>query len=283
VARGGTGLVIVLYQASVVLFLVLSFFWLRRVMTRGDRDRIAPSRALLGDSLSYGLRGHVGSVLTQFSYRFDTVLVLRWLGLAAQGYYSISVLLAEKLSHITASVQFVLFPRIAASSREEADRLTPMVCRHTLLWVTAAGLVLYLIGRFLLVLFYSKAYLPALDAFRVLLPGIVTLSISNVLSSDFSGRNRRGLMTLAMAFGFALNLVLNFLWIRRMGIVGAALASTLSYSAQSLLMALLFWRLTGISPLRLIVPERQDFEAYRALLTRLHDRLRGERPPADRA
>jgi O-antigen/teichoic acid export membrane protein len=277
VARGGTGLVIVCYQASLLLFLGLAVLQLRRHVTRDERRGIAPSRALFRDCLGFGLRGHLGTVLNLFSHRFSMIFVLRWLGAAAQGHFWIAIVLAEKLGHIAASVQFVLFPRIAAASREEADRLTPVVCRLTLLTVVLAGIALYALARVLLVLFYSEAYLPALPAFRVLVPGIVVLTISNVLASDFSGRNRRGLLTCAMAFGYAINLALCLVWIRRLGVTGAALAATVSYAAQSALMAVLFWRITGIPPHRLIVPERGDLELARGLWARGRARLRRRR------
>lgn len=277
VAHGGTGLVIGLYIVSQLLFLALALGWLRRTLTPEDRQRLAPSRQLWRDSLSYGLRGHAGTVLNMFSHRFSMLLILRWLGAAAQGYFWIAIVLAEKLGHISGSVQTVLLPRIAASSREQADRITPVVCRMTFVTVVIAAVGLFLLGRALLVLFYSEAYLPALAPFRWLVPGIAALTISNVLSSDFSGRNRRGLMTLAMAFGYAINLGLCILWIRGQGITGAARAATLSYVAQSLLMMILFWRLTGISPHRLIVPERQDFEIGRAVLARALRRREGAR------
>ena len=268
VAHGGTRLVIALYLVSQVLFLALAFFWMRRTLNAADRQQLKPSRALFRESLLYGLRGHPGMVLNMFGNRFSMIFILRWLGAAAQGYYWIAIVLAEKLSHIATSVQTVLLPRIAASSREQADRLTPVVCRLTFLTVLVAATALFLLGRFFLVLFYSEAYLPALAAFRLLVPGIAALTISNVLSSDFSGRNRRGLLTLAMAFGYSINLTLCILLIRRQGIAGAALAATVSYVAQSALMMILFWRITGIPPLKLIVPERQDLELGRALLAR---------------
>jgi O-antigen/teichoic acid export membrane protein len=281
VARAGTGHVIVAYQLSLAVFLIPALIWLRRQLTAEDIGRMRPSAALFRSSLAYGLKGHLGTILTHFTYRFDMVLVLRWLGAGAQGYYSIAVLLAEKLTHITASVQFVLFPRISAASREEADRITPLVCRSTLLWVAAAGVVMFLAGSFLIRLFYTAAYLPALGAYKVLLPGIVALTLSNVLTSDFSGRNRRVLPTIAMAFGFGLNLLLNFIWIPRLGIMGAAWASTVAYTSQSLIMAIFFWRITGILPLKLIIPGREDVELYRQALGRLRERLlsgrRGER------
>jgi hypothetical protein len=39
-------------------------------------------------------------------------------------------------------------------------------------------------------------------------------------------------------------------------------------------MMVLFWRITGISPHKLIVPERQDLEVGRALLARALARVR---------
>lgn len=269
VANLGTRWAIVAYQLSLAAFLVPAWLWLRRALTAEDRGALRVSGSLVREGLAYGLKGHLGSILQQFSYRFDMVLVLRWLGTAAQGYYSIAVLLAEKLSHITASVQLVLFPRIASVSREEADRITPQACRVTGAIMLAAAAALFAAGKLLIRLFYGQAYDPALPAFYALLPGVVGLTLSNILWSDLSGRNRRVEVTVAMTIGFALNLGLNFLWIRPHGIAGAAWASTVSYTVQSSIMAVFFWRLTGTAPHRLVVPERGDLDLYLALWRRV--------------
>lgn len=270
----GTRWAIVAYQLSLVAFLVPAWIWLRRALTSEDRAALRASGPLFREGMAYGLKGHLGSILQQFSYRFDTVLVLRWLGTAAQGYYSIAVLLAEKLSHITASVQLVLFPRIASVSREEADWITPQACRVTGAIMVVAAALLGAVGRLLVRLFYGAEYDPALPAFYALLPGVVGLTVSNILWSDLSGRNRRVEVTAAMSAGFALNLVLNVFWIRSHGIAGAAWASTVSYTVQSAIMSLFFWRITGTPPHRLVVPERTDLALYRALWGRLTRRAR---------
>jgi O-antigen/teichoic acid export membrane protein len=274
VAHRGTDWVLWGYAVSLAVFLLPASLWLRRQLSREDRDRMHLDAGLFRACAGYGLKGHLGVILTNFTYRFDTILVVRWLGAAAQGYYSIAVLLAEKLSMITASVQFVLFPRISASKEEEANRITPLVCRQTLLWVAAAGILLFLLGRFLIVLFYGARFLSALAAYQVLLPGIVALTASSLLSSDLSGRNRWVLPTVAMSIAFAVNLLLNILLIRRMGIVGAAWASTAAYFVQSIFMALFFWKVTGITPLRLLTPTAEDWRLYGRMRSRVAERLR---------
>jgi O-antigen/teichoic acid export membrane protein len=275
IGRLGTGFVIAAYMVSLAFFLVPSVFWLRRRLTPEDRQLIRLDGPLFRRSLAYGLKGHIGIILTNFTYRFDTILVMRWLGASAQGFYSIAVLLAEKLSTITASVQFVLFPRISASAEEEANRITPLVCRQTLYWVAAAGLVMLGLGRVLIRLFYGRAFLSALSAYQILLPGIVALTVSGILSVDLSGRNRRLLPTVAMSIAFGVNLLLNFLLIRRLGIAGAAWASTAAYAVQSLLMAVFFWRVSGVSPLRLLIPGPEDKALLRSLASRGVGLLRG--------
>ncbi len=260
------------------LFMVAwAVVWVWRSEIRSAKDLdLKPSWTLLRDSLHYGLRGFLGTLLTTFIYRFDTILVIRWLGGAAQGHYFLAVFLAEKLTHITASVQAVLFPHISAATSDEANRLTPRVCRHTLLWVLLTGAILFAaapLGRIV----YSRGFLPCIAPIRILLPGIAALTISKLLSADLSGRDKRFVPTLFMALSLGLNLLLNLLWTRAYGIQGAAWASTLAYVAQAGLMLVYFWRVTGVKPSRVLFPDRQDLQAYGELLERLTRRRGGTR------
>ena len=76
-----------------------------------------------------------------------------------------------------------------------------------------------------------------MGALQALLAGIVALSAGRVLSNDIAGRGRLILNAYGGLAAVATNVVLNLLWIPRYGIVGAAWASTVSYSV-SFLMAL---------------------------------------------
>lgn len=253
-------------QAALLLFAVL---WIGSRARELGETHWSWSRPLARESLHYGLRGHAGVFFTQFTYRFDQVLVTRFLGLEPLGFYSIAVLLAEKLSHIPASVQLVLFPRVSGSSVEEANRLTPRACRLTLLLVSAGALVLAALGGPLVRLLYSRDFEPALGSFHALLPGIVALSLAKPLSGDLSGRNRRLGQTLAFASAFLVNLLLDLWWIPRHGIVGAAWASTVAYAWQSAVLVLLFWHATGIGPHALLFPQRDDLSLFRKAVRRL--------------
>jgi O-antigen/teichoic acid export membrane protein len=259
--RGGVRGAVVAYMLSEISVTIIAIGVARRAA--GGRPLFeAPAPGLFRRSLVYGLQGHAGNVLIQFTYRFDMFLVLSMVGLAGQGLYSIAVILAEKLSHIPQSVQVVLFPKLSSIPTEEANRLTPRVLRSSLFLTAVAGVVLFLLSRPLLLLFYGTEYLPALRAFQVLIPGIVALSIAKILAGDFSGRDRRIYHTVGTAIGFTVNLALCLVWIPRMGIEGAAWASTIAYTLQSVVVLVFFRKLSGNGILESTIIRGDDLKLY---------------------
>ena len=278
VFEGGVMGALVAYLMSEALVVIIGIHVAARASrTAGEGGTPAPLLAkpppgLIRTSIIYGLQGHAGNILTQFTYRFDMFLVLSIVGIHAQGFYSISVLLAEKLSHIPQSVQVVLFPKLSSMTSEDANELTPRVLRSSLFLTAVAGAALYLLSRPLLVLFYTTAFLPALEAFRVLIPGIVMLSVAKILSSDFSGRDRRLYQTAATGVAFAVNIALCFMWIPPHGIVGAAWASTAAYTLQSVIMLIFFRRLSGKGVFESTIVRREDFALYGRTFRRLVSR-----------
>ena len=268
VLHGGVRGALASYALSEALVIAFVLVTVRRE-AGGGRVIARPPPGMFRKSIIYGLQGHLGGILIQFTYRFDMFLVLSMLGLKAQGFYSISVLLAEKLSHIPQSVNVVLFPEVSSLSNDEANALTPRVTRNSLFLVLVAGVVLYLISRPLLVLFYTTEFLPSLRAFQILIPGIVMLSVAKVLSSDLNGRDRRIYHTVATAIAFAVNIGLCFVWIPRYGIEGAAWASTVAYTLQSILMLTFFTRLSGCGLAETVIIRREDLVLYGRLVGKL--------------
>ncbi len=268
VLEGGPLGAVIAYAVSETLVILFAVRTIRREAD-GGRVFAKPAPGMFRTSIVYGLQGHFGGILIQFTYRFDMFLVLSMLGLRAQGLYSISVILAEKLSHIPQSINVVLFPQVSSLSTEEANALTPRVTRNSLFVVFVAGVVLYLVSRPLLLLFYGTEFLPALTAFQILIPGIVTLSVAKILSSDLSGRDRRIYHTVATAIAFTVNVSLCFAWIPRFGIAGAAWASTVAYTLQSVLMLVCFTRLSGCGLAETVLIRREDLALYGGLVRKL--------------
>lgn len=236
------------------------FFW---AMKAAGGISFKLNLAYIKRASAYGIQAHLGNVLSFLNYRIDMFLVNGFLNSAAVGFYSIGVGLVENLWLISQAASTVLFPRVAAETDEERQKeFTPLVAR-TIFWATALGaLAIFFLARWIVVLLYSETFLPAVRPLQILLPGIVTLSAGQVLANDIAGRGRVMLNNYTGLVTVATNVILNILWIPRYGISGAALASTVSYTATLVSVLFFYCRLSGNSWTKALLPQRRDWALY---------------------
>lgn len=211
-------------------------------------------RQVLRPLLELGLRGHVGNVMQTFNYRLDLLLVQGFLGQAQVGLYFTAVALAELVWYLPNAVASALLPEVAASrDRALTGRVVRMTVPATMLG--ALGLLAVAWPAFA---FLRPAYLPAVAPMAVLLVGVVALSLHKVLASDLSGRGLPQYPSFSSTVALGITLVADLLLIPRLGILGAALASTLAYTTQTVLLTVIWVRQGG--GWRELVPRRSDAE-----------------------
>jgi stage V sporulation protein B len=232
------------------------------VRATSDESETGP-RLAIGQLGRYGLRLYPASVTSFFSYRVD-IFLLGFLLVgspdevtARVGLYTLAVSLAELTFFVPDSVATVFFPRIAGSERRNADEMTPMVSRMTVL-VTLMVSVALIPAAFVAVHLILPNFTGSLPAFLVLLPGVVALAVAKVLSSYVSGIGQPLPVALAATIALATNVIANLLLIPPLGIVGASLASVISYSLNTATLVVITTRLSRRSPLELLVPSRAE-------------------------
>ena len=94
-----------------------------------------------------------------FNYRFDLFLVAAFVSTAGVGQYAVAVGLAESVWWISSAISMVLLPRLTAMDKEDADEVTPIISRNTLLIsVLAAGGLIAVAPAAIQVLFGSDFY-----------------------------------------------------------------------------------------------------------------------------
>jgi O-antigen/teichoic acid export membrane protein len=227
-----------------------------RRATRGDQDRPFTRPGLL---LGYGARVYPATVTSFFSYRID-VFLLGWLLASAAdiGLYSIAVGLAELAFFLPDSVSTVFFPRVVGAARHSANEMTPVVTRFTLL-MTTLSLIGLIPAAFIVVHLLLPEFVDSLPLFLVLLPGVVALSGAKVMSSYVSGLGLPLRVAGAATVALVVNLVANVVLIPQIGVMGAAVASLISYTIQVGVLLVMASRLAGAPMRAFIIPGREEF------------------------
>lgn len=243
---------------------------------QATRYHFMPHLPLLRASITYGIRAYLGNLMQFLSYRINVFFVAYFLGVKEVSYYTIALVMAESLWLISGSIGTVLFPRVSALGKGDANRLTSRVTRHVLFAVSCIAIGLAVFARPLIQLVFGSSYLPAVPVLLWLLPGVVVLSIPKILSHDLAGRGHPELGATSAFFAFITSLPVNWFLIPLWGLKGAAFASTIGYTTAAIVVVFAFCRLTQISWLDTVLIKPSDFRLYGQIMSQTF-RIRTER------
>ena len=231
--------------------------------------QIKDAASHLKPTLAYGVRGQVGNLATFFNYRLDVFIVSYFLDSTQLGFYAVGVAVSEALWQIPNAVGSILFPRTGRSSKEDATPFTCFILRQVL-WITSLCAVLVaLVAPLAIPLVFGQRFRPSVPVIWWILPGIISLSLAKVGCADLAGRGKNGYSSVSAFICFAATAAADWFLIPRMGINGAALASSLSYSLDAFLILLALRHETGVSWRAFFIPLRSDLQAYRLLWLRV--------------
>jgi O-antigen/teichoic acid export membrane protein len=239
------------YVAVAIIAAVATTFELQRVVRSEPADGPPVN---LGGFVSYGLRIYPASVTGYFSYRADVLVLGAMLGdTTIVGLYTFAVSLAELVFMVPDSVSTVFYPRVAGMDRQSANALAPQVSRFTLLVTGIAALGL-IPAAWLATNVVLPAYGGSLAPFFILLPGIMALSVSKVLAGYIGGLGLPLMVARASVTNLVVNLVVNVLLIPVFGILGAAMASLVSYVVHASVLTVIASRIAHRRPLEYVIP-----------------------------
>jgi O-antigen/teichoic acid export membrane protein len=223
-------------------------------------------RALWGRSARFALPAHGGTVAAYLNYRVDELIIAALLPPEQLGFYVLAVGVAERLWILPGAVATSVLPHLTSSQKRD-PRLAATLARHVMLWTGAACLLAFALADVLVRILYSSAFAPAVAPLRWLLPGIFTLSIGKVLVAELLAREKPRYTVWASGIAAVVNIVGNLILVPRMGISGAAIASSMSYSLLSLVLIWYYVQESGV-PWAALVVRWSDLSAYSVLWRR---------------
>lgn len=230
---------------------------------------------LLRESLRHSLVLHLGMVLLFLHLRVDMFMIKGMLGTAALGRYSIAVALAETMLLVTDSLAIAVLPRQMGNSLPEAATLALSGARTDALLGIVAAAAWVALGWPVISRVFGADFEPAYPPLLALLPGMVFLGMQRMCGAPVLRTGQAWRMTAVYALSLLANVGLNRLWIPAWGILGAALASSVSYGLGATLFLAWTARLAGTPLWSAIRPTRSDFLTLRQAPAKAFGRVPG--------
>ena len=228
-------------------------------------------------TLEFGAKSYLQTVAAHLHYRIDVYLIAYFLTPTDVAFYAIAVNMTNPILQIPDAIGTVIFPKLAGSSDVDAHAQTAVTCRHTLFATIMAALFYAGVGSQALTLAYGARYAPAIRPMVLMLPGIIMISLYQILTRNFTSRNRQQVNIIAAAIALGVNCTLNVILIPRFGISGAAVSTAISYTLAALLLLFVFVRESGASLRGTVVIRVADLASYPRMLMAAGSRLRGVR------
>lgn len=235
------------------------------MVCKNIRFKFSPSYRLGIDSIRYGIKIQIATILDSLRRRLDFFIISSFVGVTEVGYYSLAVALTERLWTLPANIGYIMFPEISSSSKEAGDKLTAKVARNVFFAVTILAVLLILSSRYIIQFLYGEAFLPAVVPISIMLVGGAFYSLARIIGVQILGQGKPHIFMYVTLVSLVVTVTLDFLLIKKWGMIGAALAATLGYCIITFIYLYLHIRMSKNRLRDVLFIKKEDIEIYSRL------------------
>jgi O-antigen/teichoic acid export membrane protein len=264
---------ITFYSAAVFLpFLINLFLFYRYV-------KLENTPGLLGISevkyiLTYAFIAYAANVFQFFTIKMDFFLVDHFAGRNELGIYSLAVNLTRLIYLIPLGITSVMVAYNASDDLERVIKNINKLLRMTAFIVFVVCVTVLLVADIFIPFFYGSDFARSADVFKILLAGMIPLSIVQIFTSFFAGRAKLIYNLSAMVVLFACTLLFDYLLIPRWGITGASWANVIANFITCAYLVFIYRQMTSSAFSRMFYITAADLNDLKSKMLELAKSLR---------
>jgi len=170
-------------------------------------------------------------IFVMFYFRTDTIMINLMIGDPDVGLYSAAYRITEVPALIPGLLMLAIFPVLSSlfkSSKISFGRTYALTLRYLFYLAVPIAMVLTLIARPLVMLFYDIEYIDSARAVQVLVWATAIMFMTMVQGSTFVAANKQMVSMKIGAAAVVLNIIMNFFLIPKYSYVGASIATVIT-------------------------------------------------------
>ncbi|MCF8294264.1 MAG: polysaccharide biosynthesis C-terminal domain-containing protein [Chitinophagaceae bacterium] len=212
--------------------LIQLIFFLRQVYTTNpdylhlEQIQIGAIRPLI----QFAFLAFMTNLIQFLSYKMDIWFVNYFHGKQLTGIYALGVSLAQMVWLLPSAIQSVLYAFISThTDRQLIIQRTIKTTRQIAVYAISAGITGYLLSIYLVPILFGEEFRESVQCIGLLFIGVVPFCLSMAVSGYFAGTGRVRINLYSAILGFIVCMAADLLLIPSYGILGAAIASSISY------------------------------------------------------
>lgn len=212
--------------------------------------------------IKFALIAYACNAIQILSYRMDLWFVDYYYGKSETGIYSLAVNLAQLIWVLPNTMAGILMAYLSSNSREEAIIITLKYARLAIYWSSVLAVFSSVVFYFAIPFVFGNDFEYAGILIIVLFIGIVPFSITTIIATFNASINKPIYNLWTTLWGFVFALAFYLLLIPKIGAMGAAIASSISYNACNVYIFYRFYKTTQ-QKVWLLLPGKEDFENFK--------------------
>jgi O-antigen/teichoic acid export membrane protein len=230
---------------------------------------------LIKEMLSLGIIYAISLLIISLNYKLDIILLDKLSNNYQIGIYSKGASLMEYLWQIPMLLSTIIFSRSANSKDgKNFSYKVASLLRISFVLVGIASIFLFVMAPYIIVLLFGKGFLESVTPLRLMLPGVLLMTIVKVLYVDLAGKGNLWGAIKSMSIGLVVNVVLNIMLIPDYGANGAAFSSAVSYSIASVLFLIDYSKAVAIPIAAILKFNAEDKKIFLALFNMAKNKLK---------
>lgn len=214
-----------LYFANIIAFLFSIYtVWSKKMDFQQKQEK-----KLYREILQLGFYMQFADIFQLINYRLSYYFVEFYAGLSRLGIYTAGVQLSESLWITSRSISTVQYAGISnMKERNKAIKLSLSLMKVSICITFLLLIILLALPENFYLLLLGESLGGIKEVIWYLSPGILLFSAMTILSHFFSGTGRQQINTISSALGALATLIFAYLLIPSIGIIGAAITSSIS-------------------------------------------------------
>jgi O-antigen/teichoic acid export membrane protein len=224
--------------------------------------------------ITYGVKVHVGEVLSSLRQRIDQAVIAYFLPPAELGLYAVALTVANAPLIIVFTLANVAFPKITQQPTP-AGKLAVFGRYLRFSMVIAAGTVvaLWILIPWLLPLAFGKPFGPAVPIANILLIGTLPFAAKLLFQQALKAWDRSLVVGRAEVVGLCVAIIAMSALMPAFGLIGVAWSLVLSQLAAAAMMGYSVRRELNLPVVSLFIPTSEDWQLTRDWVLQVRTRL----------
>ena len=268
----------IVYVTLLLIFMKRNFFWSVSILLFSDlvkgiiytfvlkfKLKINKSQIkLLFKLMHFGFFPMIALLMTILNYRIDVIMLHHYSNItdAMVGVYSIGLSLSDKIALIPDTLKGVLVSKLAKGADEhEVAKVSRMG-----MWISVLiSIIMFLIGKPFISIFYGKEFIDALWIIVITAIGTISIVYFKIIGQYNIINKKQKLNVLMLSIAIVVDVVFNLILIPIWGIVGAAIATTIGNIDCCIVFMIYFCKTTQIRLGEMMLPQKNDIKIIRKM------------------